>query len=179
MNYLKTSAIGIDAVIKRIQTILYDTLIVDWVDNIDGYGRIYKNQQDDSFIPEFYVGNGQYKDTYYDDEKACTFCFIEEDEHSSTDELVFIAPVKCVFMVNLEKIFPLDVERSDTEAQRDVTVILRDSSNEQYQLQSIQKGIENVFSGFEVEQIKFSNIHPYHCFSINVDLSYYITEKCL
>ncbi len=179
MNYLKASVIGLDAVIQRIQTELYDTLKVEWLDSIDAYGRIYKNtDKEGNFIPEFYVGGGEYKSSYYNDEKACTFFFIEDDTHPTEDELVFVAPVKCVFMVNLAKLFPTSTDRDDLEAQRDVMSILRNKSFEEFQITGIEKGLSNIFTGLETKGIKFSDIHPYNSFSINIDLSYYITDKC-
>lgn len=180
MNFVRTSVVGIDTVIQSVQTELYNSLVSQWVNNIDGYGRVYKNiNGDGDVIPEFYVGKGEYKEAYYNDDKACTFMFIETDNHVSEDQFVYSNEVKCVFMVNLDKVYQNTTERLDEFARRDVISILREASYEQFEITGIEKGINNVFSGFETKGIKFSDIHPYHCFSVKLNLSYYITDKCV
>lgn len=179
MNYLKTNTIGIDSAIQRVQVLLYDTLIGDWVDKIDGYGRVYKNPNKlGGFVPEFYRAKNEYIQSFYNDNMAVTFFFVDSDDSPSEDENVFTNDVKCIFMVNLAKIFPTDVERSDVEAQRDVVSLLQQNAFGEYIITGVNKGIENIMSEFGTERIKFSDIHPYHSFAVTLNLSYYITEKC-
>jgi len=177
MNNLLTSVYGIDVAINDLQKSLYDSLVKQWKGEIEGYGRIYKNQKD-KIYPEYYIGNGQYKEVYYNNKLGANFFFIVGDEDSTEDELMFKSNVKCVFMVNLDLIYPNDSERSDVKAQRQAIEILREFSYLGYSVTGLSKGIKNIFSGFDTEKILSSDIQPAHCFSINIDLSYYLTDKC-
>ncbi len=178
MNNTLTSTYGIDVAINDVQTDLYASLTSLWSGDIEGYGRIHKNNKKDTTIPEHYIGENQYKDVYYDDKLGADFFFIVGDDDTTEDEMLYISKVKCVFMLNLSRIYPSDAERSDVKAQRDVVEILRKYDYHGYTITGISKTISNIFSGFDTSKIKFTDIHPAHCFSINIDLSYYLTDKC-
>ena len=178
MNNLLVSAYGIDVAINDVQSRLYSSLVNRWSGDIDGYGRIHKNQKiEGKFYPEYYLGNGQYKEVYYDNKRS-DFFFIVSDDDPTEDEMVFTSKVKCVFMVNLDLIYPNDAERSDIKAQRDAVEMLRESSFGEYVITGITKTVSGIFTGFDSEKIKSADIQPAHCFSINMDLSYYLTDKC-
>lgn len=179
MNFTRTSTIGIDTVVQSIQTDIYDKFVVAWGGSIDGYGRVYKNINADGDVkPELYVGKGEYKQVYHNDKMNATFFFVDGDLHTTEDEFLFITESKFVFMVNLEKAFNGDTDRSDEKAHRDALEILRDVAHERFTITGVEKGIKRVLNDFDTENIKFQDIHPYHCFSINVTLSYYLTDKC-
>lgn len=181
MNNVLTSPLGIDKEIQQLQVDLYDFLISRWVNNLDAYGRVYKNkdENDDTVFPQYYKGEGEYKkDVYHNDEVSGTFFFIDADESTTEDGFVYVSVVKCVFMVDLKKILPNSVDRADQEAQRDVIEILRELSPGKFSIVEVQKGISNIFSGFDQVKIKDLDIQPYHCFSVNIKLSYNINDKC-
>jgi len=182
MNNIRSSVIGIDKVIQDVQTDVYDFLSSLWSGDIEGFGRVYKNiDKNNNSIPEWYnVSKGDYEDTYYDDKKSCVFCFLVGDNDSTTDEFVFTSNVKCVFMVDLSKIYTGNVLRNDSEAQRDAVQALRESDFQNFSITQIQRGVDSVFSGYFTDKIKDSQIdmNPLHCFSVNFDLQYYLTDKC-
>jgi hypothetical protein len=179
MNNTISTTIGIDTVIQSIQTDLYNELTAQWEGSVDGYGRVYKNiDANGSLKPEWYLGNNEYKDVYYNDAFACSYMFIDDDNHTTEDEVVFNTPVKVVFMMDLERVKPEESGRADVIAQNDVIEVLRNFAFERFSITGITKGIRNVFRGFETKGIKFSDIHPYHCFSVDIQLSYYLTDKC-
>lgn len=180
MNNILTSPLGIDAEIQSVQTDLYTLLIARWVDSLDAYGRVYKNkdENDGTVYPQYINKDKSKSDVYYNDDFAGTFFFIDSDSSESEDGFLFTSDVKCVFMVNLKKILPSSVDRADSEAQRDVIEFLRELSPGKFDIVEIQKGISNVFSGFNQEKIKDSDIQPFHCFSVNIKLSYNINDKC-
>ena len=178
-NNIKLEALSIDSNIQSIQNMLYNTLINTWADNLDGYGRIYKNLDKNNKIqPEFYTGKGENLEVYHNDNRAGTFFFIDDDDHKTEDGEVFTTEVKIVFMVNLKKIFPTDEERSDVKAQKNVLNILQEISHLSFKIKNIQKGIKNIFRGLDHSQIKFEDISPNHCFAVLIDLSYYIDNEC-
>ena len=179
MNNLLGTTVGIDTTIQGIQTDLYDILKSKWVDSIDAFGRVYKNRNvANELKPQRFVGDGDYEDVFYNDEFACTYAFIDDDNHLTEDGFVYTSVVKCVFMVDLSKILPTENDRADAKAQRDVVHVLREISFGKFDIVGIEKGITNVWSGFDVTGIKFNDIHPLHCFSVNIKLSYYLNQEC-
>lgn len=192
MNNLRENIFGIDATIQSIQIDLYRELGCFWKGDIEGYGRVYKNLENSPdeipkyyksskiFIPEWYNAlKKDYEDLYFNDEKSCVFCFIVSDNDSTEDSIKYLTSVKCVFMVDLSKIYPSEAERLDARAHSDAIQILRNFDFGKYRIKGIDKGIDFVFSGFTTMNIRFDDMHPQHCFSVNLDLEYYLTDKCL
>ena len=195
MNNVLTSVEGLSLEIQSIQEELYSKLPDLWSvsgGEIEGFGKVYKNIQNSSddiptyyksskiFVPEIYdsiIEN--YKDVFYDTSKSCVFCFLTGDKDTTTDNLLFTSQVKIVFMVNLSMIYPgyALVERQDSRAQKDVVEILR-KINGNYKINEIEKGIDNIFNEYTTTGIRFDDLHPLHVFSVNIELDYYLTDKC-
>lgn len=180
MNNLKQKVVGIDKPIQSIQTQLYDNLSKIWNGEIEGYGRIYKNNNSTGeIIPEWYNSiTKEYDSVYYDDSKSATFCFLVSDKDNTSDEYAFKAQVKCVFSVNLDKIYSENAERLDAKAESEVVNLFRENYSQTI-IKSIEKTIETVYLGYSIEKIKKSdNIQPRHVFSVNFDLIYYFDNQC-
>ena len=80
-------------------------------------------------------------------------------------------------MVDLSKIYPLQNERQDAKAQKDAVQALRDISGE-FIVNEVQRGIDNIFNEYTTSSMRFNDLQPLHAFSINIDLNYYLTDKC-
>lgn len=181
MNNLLKRPIGIDTDIQSIQQDIFNFLSTRWKGELSGYGRIFKNkdENDGTIYPQWRTEGGEYKkDVYHDDKYSGAFSFIDSDLSPSEDGFVYVSDVKCVFMLNLTKVLPSSEDRADSEAQRDVVEILRELAPGKFSIIEIQKGISNVYSGFNQDKIKDLDIQPYHCFSVNIKLSYNINDKC-
>jgi len=177
MNHILSNTNGIDCAIQDMQVNIYDALLVhDSINSVEGFGRVYRNQTKDGIIPEYYVGNGDYREVYLNNTWDVSFSFIPGDNHTTTDGIVYNVPVKIVFWFNLDKIDTTN--RADAEAQRIVSQIIKYELTNTYLATGIETGINNIFSGFKVDQILFDNMQPYHVFSFNMDLSYYLTKIC-
>jgi len=177
-NTLTTPEV-LDIEIQGIQDDLYTNLVGLWSGDISAYGRVYKNQTSKGLIPEWYNSSEKdYEEVYYDDKKACVFCFLVGDKDTTEDEVLFIADVKVVFMLDLSKIYPGETERQDAKAQRDVVNFLRDYNLSRYDITDIERGIDTIFSSYETSGIKFNDLQPLHSFSVNLKLRYHLTEKC-
>ncbi|WP_299116932.1 hypothetical protein [uncultured Winogradskyella sp.] len=178
MNHIITNTYNIDSEIQEIQTALYNELVSVWDSSeIDGYGRVYKNNRDGKYIPEVYKSDvKQYKDVRYNN-RSCYF-FIDGDRHTSEDQIVFQAPLKIVFMLNLKDIKTI-TERADADVKRDAEVFLRRYKGI-FDIDGYEKTIEKVFQGFEFDSIKKTenDMQPLHVFALTGTLNYYITEKC-
>lgn len=177
MNYLVQEAVGIDAQISKVQQEIYDGISYKWKFNIDGFGRVYKNPKNNNLIPEAYIGNNEYVDVFLNDNINGHFFFLASDTHETSDEIVFTTDVKIVFILNLEKIYG-NTGRSDALAHKDAVEVVRKTGKGRYQIKELQTGISNIFSGFSTESIKLDDMHPFHCFSINVEFYYYLTDSC-
>ncbi|MEL4307427.1 hypothetical protein [Joostella sp. CR20] len=180
MNHTLSKTYNIDTEIQKIQTVLYDELLKVWQGELDGYGRVYKNERDGKVIPEVWrKDKNNYLETLYNN-KSCFF-FIDGDEHTSEDGIVYSTSLKIAFMVNLNKVLPNEEERADASVKRDVIEVLRTNVFNGFQLTegaTYQKGIEQVFRGLDTSNLNFNDMQPLHVFAITGTLNYYVNNKC-
>lgn len=184
MNHLVANAIGIDAVIKKIQEQIYPELVTLWTVNseapeINGYGRVYKNIRKFRKIPEVFLGQeDDYDDAFFDDNADANFFFIANENNVSDDEVFFTNRTKVVFCLDLTKCYTGD-DRLDALAHRDVVSIMRNLPiSGKYRITGYETGIEKVFSGFTTTGIEKDDLHPTHIFAVLIDLNYSLTDKC-
>lgn len=169
-NFNTYPGIGIDNKILIIQNALNGHL---GFDNVDFFGRVQKVVSKDlkSYTPEFYAEWPKRKEVYYDSKNAPggNVFFIASDEETVKNGQVE-AKIKVVFMLNLEKINQNITYWPDTEVQEKCYRLLKRIGA--IEITGIEKGIENVFKGFDTKNIKLNGMQPYHCFSINGILKY-------
>lgn len=193
MNNILKNAEGLSLEIQSIQETLYSELQKTWAiagGRMEGFGKVYKNIQNSSdnipkyyksskiFVPEVYNSSkANYEDVFYSKNNSCVFCFLTGDNDSTKDGLVYTSKVKIVFMVDLSIIYTNLQERQDSRVQEDVVEILRNFIGS-YRITGIQKGIDNVFNEYTTTGIKFDDLQPLHVFSVNIDLDYYLTDRC-
>mgnify|MGYP000005812547 CR=1 FL=1 len=124
------------------------------------------------------VSAKDYEDFYFNDSKHdVVFFFVESTSGDTTDRIAFTTTVKLVVMCNLKKIISgTSSQRKDQEAHRDVLEALRFANV--ITVNNIETDIDTIFSGVEISGIKFNNIQPLHCFSVNLLTSYYLNDKC-
>lgn len=191
MNNLLTSPVGIDKTIQFVQTNLYNELASIWGGAICGYGLVQKNPSytkgeepdyhvtSETVFPEWYdASKKDYTDVYFDDTKGCVFCFTKEDIDRTDDSILFKTRVKAIFSVDLTKIFPNETELVISMAHRDVIEVLR-NFNGGFNIKGIEQRLEVVWTGFNTSRMRFDDMYPKHCFAVNLDLEYYLTDKCV
>lgn len=191
MNNVLTTPIGLDKAIQNVQVDLYNALIEKWDGDIDGYGRVEKTPMNTGdtipeyyetskiVIPEWYNASKKgYEEVYYDDKKSCVFCFAIQDEDKTLDQQVFTCKVKCVFMVDLSKIYPASEERMSSKAQKEAVEILRDLSYGEFKITGIERRIEIIWRGYKTSHITHDDMHPLHMFAVLFDLNYYTETSC-
>lgn len=171
MNYNNYPIVGIDNKIKIMQDVLFLHL---GFTNVDFYGRVHKiiSKEGKGFTPEVHISNTERKGVFYDDRNAAggNVFFIDNDEHTTKDGSFFVAKVKVVFMLNLNKVAAVKPYRADSEIQQKAIELLKRLKT--IEITSIEKGIENVLSDFNTEQILKNDLQPFHTFSINGNLNY-------
>lgn len=177
----KTNPVGIDVLIKRFQTVLHSRLIETWGLVADDplyrcYGRCYRNQAEDGYIAENYEGENQYKEVYWDDGlKVISFFGMAVRSDNETGQ--YVTNVHLVFFLNLAKLKPSITHRADEEVHQDVANAIGKNLHG-FQVQSIETGIENILREYpgsrRDDRLKFVDMHPVHCFRINLSVNYNI-----
>lgn len=170
MLYLREKPEGIDLKIDFIQKSLFNKL--SW-NNIDVFGRVYRNPSDKGYRPKAYINDREYRDVFTNDDKAATIFFIDNETHSFISGNDFETEIKAVFMVDLEKISG-DSLRNDIDVQN--KAILEMKKHKFFTLTKIEKGIENIFKGFDTSNIRLTDMQPYHVFAIVGKLKYNINN---
>lgn len=191
MNNLILNPVGLDDAIKSVQVDLYNELTKLWGD-VDGFGRVYKTpvnngeeipkyyQTSKIVIPEWYnAATDDYEDVYYNDNKSASFCFLTQENDTTEDGMVFLSDVKCVFMMDLSKVYSSSVSRQDSRAQSEVVKILRNFNFGRYKIIGIERRIDFIFREYFTQNIKFNDMHPFHCFAVKIKLKYDLTDNCI
>ncbi|MDR1199985.1 MAG: hypothetical protein LBK94_13415 [Prevotellaceae bacterium] len=168
MLYTKNNPIGIDREIDRLQKNVFKNLLKKWSieqSNYNCFCRAYKNQQKGGYIPEFYAGNNEYRELFFDDTVFVTSFFTVADK---TNIIVngCQTVVSLIFCVDISKLKDIP-HRGDEEIRQDVLGILK-----ALDLISVETGINNVFKEFSVSNIKYRDLHPLHCFRFNFNIIY-------
>lgn len=182
-NSIKSKPNGIDINIQKLQTFLYNQLLTKWGLNdatLAMYGRAYRNQTDDGFLPEVYEEKGtdnksiDYKEVLFNDHVAASSFFGvgETQKYLAGSTTV---PVYMIFMVDLKKIKPNLTWRADEEARLDVQNIVA-MQRYGFKLVGFETGIDTVFKEYSGARkrygIKYRDQQPTHCFRVNFTLLY-------
>jgi len=193
MVILKTSPTGIDFYIQNLQKKIHDQLVgPDFLNLTDsdkyiGYGRAYRNRlPEGGYIAENYEGAGEYKEIYWNDNLSI-LSFFGLSNPPIKKEVTNQTEIHLVFFANLEKLAIKDsdgnliVHRADEELRSMVqTIIGRNSFGFRYD--STELWLENVLKEYpgsrREDRLKFVDMHPIHCFRINLKLFYNPTKNC-
>lgn len=173
MNYIINNPKRIDKEIQFIQTQIYEK--VGW-SNIDIYGRVHKNpHKTKGLIPEFYLGDNEYKEVFQNDVKNATIFFIDDNLATVQDgNNLLKSKIKIVCFVNLEKCFEGITHRADTESELHLLKIVKNCR--MFELTGIEKGIGTIFREFNTTGIEKTNMQPMHVFALVGELKYKINE---
>jgi hypothetical protein len=167
-----------DRPIQKFQTRLYAAIKNEFCfgdDDYQSYGRVYRNQTKDGYIPEAYNTKGEYKEVLFDDTNKLQ-SFFGVGERSEVEGSQHVIPVHLVFHADLCKIYEtLGIpHRPDEELRTTITNIIRKTLGFGLSYISLETGVENVFreySGTRIEKgMKYRDMHPMHCFRFNMEL---------
>ena len=191
MLITKTNPEGIDWYIQQLQTKLHTRLIAadEWnladPDKYKCYGRCYRNKKDNGYIAENYEGNSEYGEVYWDDTlTAISFFGLTNSVKAGINHE---ADIHLVFFVDLDKLALKDksgttiAHRADEEVRNSVQQIIGNSSFG-FQYVSTELWLENVLREYpgtrRDERLKHVDMHPVHCFRINLKLIYNPNKNC-
>lgn len=173
----KTNPSGIDRVIDSLQKDLYGQLCDAWKlgeDDYLCYSRAYINQNGSGFVPEVYTGGTEYKEVMIDDTKAAVSFFVT-GPRAVIDNSIH-ANVSLIFHMNIEQVNKNLPHRADEEVRNDVYRIITECGYG-FQAKELVTGLKNVyaeFNGVRLDNMKYSDMHPFHCFRYNMILAYNI-----
>jgi hypothetical protein len=171
------SPVGKDVAIQRFQTRLHTSLLAAWTaidtDKYACYDRCYPNKKVNGYVAEVYNGNNEYQPVYWDDNYSVISFFGISDKE--VFNMMMEIPVHLVFFVDLSKVKPDNTNRADEEVRRDVLSIIGKGLLG-FTFQSLEIRIENVLKEYKStlvdDRLKTVDMHPVHCFRINLLLKY-------
>lgn len=177
MLYTKRNPVGIDIPIQQLQKRLYEKLPDAWEINDNkykSYGRIYRNQKESGLVPEVYLGNNEYSDSFFDDKISVLSFFdvAEERDYQGADVKANVGLIFCLWLNDIKKNI---AHRADEEAIKDVVLLCKGPFHG-FKLSRIVTGIENVFRGYNIDPVKFRNMQPLLCFKLGFELTYNIQQ---
>lgn len=160
--------VGIDSKIYRIQLFLSKYFSDLWYGDHEYYGRLYKTQGENGNHPEAWVGGKDYKEVFVNDKKALVVGFIEQSREIRGRELY--ATISVVFTGNINLLLNT-TDRKDERIFLQIYQGLRKSMLIE-SVSNPKRGVEDVFSGFIVDGLKFRDMHPFFCFSFDIEIQY-------
>jgi len=163
----KTSPVGVDLRIDKLQNYLYNKL--SWTD-YESYHRAYKNQKEDSLIPEVYTSNGNYEEVYFNDNYSATSFFLVDDFRTVEDGDSPTVTVSLVYQVKLDSIYST-THRADEELINDITnwIMLSDKG---FELTGVVTGVRNVYSELNLEMPKNTDMSNFFVCRFDMSVLY-------
>ncbi len=175
MNHLKTSPVGIDYNIDRIQKAIYPVLLEKW-EEVDVYGRAYKNQKGNNIKLEVYAANGDYKPILFKEKNKV---FFVQGNKPKIEKGTVYNDLWVVAVVDLKKVRPSIAHRADEEVHSDLLnalyneVKIESVLGLEYGLDSVKRVVEDTFS---FDNFNTADIHPHHVFMVKLSVKYYLEE---
>lgn len=171
-NNRKTSPIGIDRAIDRIQKHVYAALSDNLLDQktLNGYARAYKNKRNDKFVLEVYKGKNEYRDVVGED-TSCFFFFVDDEVKISENPT---ANLNICFIIDLTDFYDTQTERKDEEIK---SIVFNQLINiNSLNLTGVVSGIgfiNSILGGWlDKANVLWSDMHPYTVFTFKGVLNY-------
>lgn len=184
MLITKTNPTGVDYHVQQLQTALHTGLLAAWgiaSDQYKAYGRCYRNKTADGYVAENYEGSGEYREIYWDDSLSAISFFGITGQSRAAMGTGSEVDVHFVMFANLAKIYPAIAHRADEELRAQVQSLIGANGNG-FSYQGTEMWLENVlreYSGSRRDdRLKAVDMHPVHCFRINLKLNYRPGRNC-
>jgi hypothetical protein len=167
--FAKATVYGLESPVKNLQTILDSDLT--WLGSRNVYGLLFKNTKKDNIIPEAWISGNEYKQIFNTDKYATEIGFIE----ISRDVILGTAEIDIICTVNLNTIYGSNI-RDNERAYLEFEVVIRKLVQE---VTGFKRGIEDVFSGFNTDKIKYADMQPFDVFSFTCTVAYPKNPPCI
>lgn len=180
----KTNPVGVDLHIDRLQELLYDRVTkkwgtpeapIDWM----CYPRVYRNQVEDGYTAEHYLGNGEYKETYLDDSKDMVSFF--GTSTTANYRTGVSTSIHLVVFANLQSFGDSLLVRND-ESFRAFFIDLIGDGVFGLELTDISTGIAAALKEYPGKRrdalLDTADMSPWHVFRLDFDLMYDASIIC-
>lgn len=183
MLYTRTETIGVDTPIDGFQRWLYPKILSAWgllaeSDSnkaYNSYSRAYRNQTKDGYIPEVYIGDNEYSNDLFLDDRIKALSFFNVADNTPFVNGRFSANVSLVFSLNLAKISP-GADRQDEKVRQSVIQIVQNVKLFGFQFTGVETGMDSVFREYtgtrSNDGLKYRDMHPFHSFRLNFTVVY-------
>jgi len=181
MLYLKNNPVGIDKTINDINETVYNSLGWTPENNIsyNAYSRALKNPRNGGIVPEVYkvedvttgIPFGEYSEVLYDDNvNASSFFYVDDNVSAVDNGRLFTTTISMVFQLDLSVVANNILHRGDEEIHRKIVNAINDST--EGRVNAVITNIPSVYSEFDISQIEFTDMHPFHCFRVDIDVDF-------
>lgn len=190
MNYSLPNAYGEDYWIENLKNGLYTRLQSVWGvtdQTYNAFGRAYRNNTDDGYIPEFYNpatktytgGSGKSAGGLFYQNTLAAMSFFGVTDPVNVENGVNKLKVLLMFFVNLNSITPGGITNAQGQRLDDVCIsdvqnyIQSNGSN--FEVKAVYKDIDKVlerYSGTLKRRALKDDMHPKFCFRIDLELRY-------
>lgn len=167
--FAKSPAYGLEVSISKLQNVIETNL--GWLGTNNIYGLIFKNAKKDDIVPEAWISNNEYKQVFINDKSTSQVGFLPIDRNV----LAKTATVQVIVTIDLQKAYGASIrdnERVYLDFQNIIerrNLVIEDS---------FKQGIQDVFSGFRTDNIKYLDMQPFDCFSFDIQMSYPNNPPC-
>lgn len=176
--FTKPTVTGLEIPVQAYQIFLYGQIkqlfTITSETDFDFYGLAYRNQTDDGYTPEVYVGKTDYQELYFDDTKKL-LAFFGVQENRSYQKGGITAKVFLIFMVDLLALKGTDAKMLDEEVRNSILQLVSTPKFE-FRLTGFRTGIDRVFDEYsgwrKTTGIKFKDQFPRHCFRLDFEVLY-------
>ena len=166
----------IDKIIQEFQNYLDTELSeIDYC-----FGKCYKTETENGFIPEVYIGNNEYSEVFPTDKKSHLFFDVEDDENVSflnnSRDLEKTVSINLIVSANLLEIYPSLDQRADENLIETIENKINSYYSEYnaiWNLNQIIKKTSNVFSNFSYKiPDNLNDMQPYFVVAFKFEVVY-------
>lgn len=145
------------------------------------YPRVHRNPDNASgFIAELYLGDGNYKEVYWDDTLfgLSFFGIGQSATHNGNQDMI---KVHLVTFANLGKLYANVLHRADNEIRMDFQKVF-EAPILGFQLESTEIGLANVLREYpgsrRDDRLAAADMGKIHAFRLNLSLNFNRAEQC-
>jgi len=164
----KIDPTGVDVPIDNLQKYIWQKM--SWSNfRYTSYPRAYKTETNDGNTYEVFVNGKEYREVLYDDRVDVSTFFVADENLTKVNNQVYKTTIRLIVQINLSACYPDIPHRADEEATMELLKVL-DVNYWKYKVLNVRKGIRNVFRDINVNGILFTDMQPFHIFSVEMEV---------
>ena len=166
--YLKNNAVGVDAEINKCMNAINEWLNVDSDWGIDIFHKVYRERQQDLFVPHAFVSGKEYREIFINDKAVGEVGFYLENTRDTADTVHPNVDCEVIFSINLDKIDKGSLQREDERAM----MMAFEAVSSYEEITQVKTELRNVFAEFDTDRIKHRDMQPFFNFSFTININY-------